>query len=129
MKKIILLLSLFFTFQFGGFAQRGPGGGNIEAIKIAYFTKKLDLSPEEAQRFWPVYNQYVAEIRQVRTQNRDLDEVSLEEKIVNVRKKYKTEFARTIPDEKVNTFFKADKEFTNYLRKELQDRSDSRGKN
>jgi hypothetical protein len=127
MKKIILLFSLFFALITGAFAQRGQhAGGNVEAIKIGYFTKKLELTPEEAQRFWPVYNQYINEIRQVRLQNTDMDEVSLEEKIVNVRKKYKSEFSRAIPEEKVNTFFKADKEFTNYLRKELQDRNELR---
>lgn len=30
----------------------------IEAEKIAFFTKRLDLSTEEAQKFWPVYNDY-----------------------------------------------------------------------
>jgi len=30
----------------------------IKAQKTAYLTTKLGLSPEEAQRFWPVYNEY-----------------------------------------------------------------------
>ncbi|MCD4770092.1 MAG: hypothetical protein K8R35_08000 [Bacteroidales bacterium] len=30
----------------------------IEAEKIAFFTKRLDLSSEEAQKFWPVYNDF-----------------------------------------------------------------------
>ena len=25
--------------------------------KVAFFTVELDLTPEEAQKFWPVYNQ------------------------------------------------------------------------
>lgn len=31
---------------------------HIKAQKIAFFTEKLSLTPEEAQRFWPVYNLY-----------------------------------------------------------------------
>lgn len=30
----------------------------IRARKIGYFTAQLDLTPEEAQAFWPVYNEY-----------------------------------------------------------------------
>lgn len=30
----------------------------IQSEKIAFLTAELDLSPEEAQAFWPVYNQY-----------------------------------------------------------------------
>jgi hypothetical protein len=29
----------------------------IEAFKIAFITQRLNLTPEEAQRFWPVYYQ------------------------------------------------------------------------
>jgi hypothetical protein len=28
------------------------------AMKIAYFTENLDLTPEEAEKFWPVYNKH-----------------------------------------------------------------------
>lgn len=30
----------------------------IEATKVAYFTEKIGLTPEEAQRFWPVYYKF-----------------------------------------------------------------------
>lgn len=30
----------------------------IKARKIAYITESLDLTPEEAEKFWPVYNQF-----------------------------------------------------------------------
>lgn len=30
----------------------------FKAQKIAFFTEKLNLTSEEAQRFWPVYNEY-----------------------------------------------------------------------
>ncbi len=37
----------------------------IESYKIQYLTEKLDLSPEMAQNFWPVYNQYQKEMRAI----------------------------------------------------------------
>src|SRR5687768_14100003 len=115
MKKLYLLIVVFMTFGLNSIAQKAKPGGRpetVEAIKIAYFTRKLSLTPEEAQKFWPVYNQYADDLRQLRQQNRDLDEVDMEEKVVNLRKKYKDDFAKALPGEKVNQFYKVDKEFT-----------------
>jgi hypothetical protein len=128
MKKIIILITIGIAIVSTGLAQnlRQGDAGTVEAIKIGYFTKQLSLSPDEAQKFWPIYNQYVNEIRQTRQQNRDLDEVSLEEKIVNIRKKYKTEFSKALSPDKVNQFFKVEKDFNNFIRKEMQDRNQLR---
>jgi Spy/CpxP family protein refolding chaperone len=62
------------------FAQ--PGGGNrpkkekVEELKIAFITTELDLTSEEAQKFWPVYNELSeklqAENRRQRQLRRDL---------------------------------------------------------
>lgn len=110
-------------FIMAGIAQINPkDGGRLEAYKIAYLTKKLDLSIEEAQKFWPIYNNYVSEIRKVKIQHRKMDEIAFEEKVVNIRKKYKTEFTQALPGERVNQFFKVDKEFNNVVIRELHDR-------
>ena len=37
--------------------QRKKEFERIQAEKIAFITQELDLTPEEAQVFWPVYNQ------------------------------------------------------------------------
>ena len=123
MKKIAFLIGTFLCFAFAGFSQgNSKDGGRLEAYKIAYLTKKLNLSIEEAQKFWPIYNKYVGEIMQVKTEHSNMDEITFEEKVVNIRKKYKTEFTQALPGERVNQFFKADKEFNNVVRRELQDR-------
>lgn len=38
-------------------ADRGKVHEKMQAEKVAYITNELNLSPEEAQAFWPVYNQ------------------------------------------------------------------------
>lgn len=112
------------------FAQDDPdngqkgAGSRIEALKIAYLTKKLNLSTEEAQRFWPIYNEYMGEIRKTRIdarQNKE-GEIATEEKLLNIRKKYNGDFNKALSSEKVNSFFKAEKEFGTVLQKELLDR-------
>lgn len=101
-----------------------PDGGRLEALKIAYLTKKLNLSPEEAQRFWPIYNNYAAEIRRARVEQRQrkVPEIEIEERILGIRKKYNSEFSRALNSEKINTFFRSEKDFGNYVQKELAER-------
>lgn len=60
MKKIILYCT-FFLAVFSSQAQnneREEHREKIKAMKIAYFTQELNLTPELAQKFWPVYNKY-----------------------------------------------------------------------
>jgi hypothetical protein len=132
MKKLYLIITMMLAFGFGTYAQNPRHGGGrpetVEAIKIAYFTRKLNLTPEEAQKFWPVYNQYADELKQLRQRNRDLDEVDMEEKVVNLRKKYKDDFAKVLPGDRVNQFYRVDKEFTMFLRNEMQERNELRQK-
>src|SRR5438477_13202007 len=98
MKKILLIVFLALGFALKGFSQQDvtdpKDGSRLEALKIAYLTKKLDLSSEEAQRFWPVYNKYIEEIRGVRKEQKEknLGELDAEDRILNIRKKYNGEF-------------------------------------
>lgn len=47
-------------FSFYGFSQPGNARQSkkdkIEQLKIAFITQELDLSTDEAEKFWPVYN-------------------------------------------------------------------------
>ena len=122
MKRFVFTIGIFLGLTVCAYSQEGTPreGGRLETFKIAYLTRKLNLSIDEAQKFWPLYNKYVDEIRQVKTKDRNLDEIAFEERVVNIRKKYKSEFTYEIPEERVNQFFKANKEFTLILRNDLQ---------
>lgn len=124
MKKILPILFLICILSFLSQAQERQGSGRIEALKIAYITKKLNLSPEEAQKFWPVYNKYSAELRQARADQRSNKStvIETEEKMLNIRKKYDKEFRSILSAAKVDTFFRSEKEFSNYVQKELSER-------
>jgi len=121
MKKNLLIFLLALGSLFNANAQDGE---RLQALKIAYLTKKLDLSPEEAQRFWPIYNKYTEEIRTIRQDQKQNNktEIDTEEKILNVRKKYNGEFAKALSAEKVNTFFRSEKDFGQLIQRELQER-------
>jgi hypothetical protein len=131
MKKILLIL-IFAGVAFSAMAQDDQTDlGKLQAYKIAFLTKKLNLSPEEAQRFWPIYNKYEAELRTARREDRQnkASEIVTEEKILNIRKKYNGEFTKALSTEKVNTLFKSEKEFGNIVQKELLDRRSQKSNN
>lgn len=121
MKTYLLILLLFI----GSLVQaKAQDGQRLEAYKIAYLTKKLNLSPEEAQKFWPIYNKYTDDIRAIRQEEKDknLSQIEVEEKILGVRKKYNGEFSKALSAEKVNTFFRSERDFKQEIQRVLQER-------
>ena len=126
MKKILLLTLFLLNINYFCYSQVQNRKNNIEAIQIAYLTRELSLSPDEAQKFWPIYNEYRDELLAVKKEVRD-DEIMYEEKVVNIRKKYKTDFKKVLEtDFRVNQVFLAEKSFRELLRKELIKRRGNR---
>ena len=60
MNRILLILVLF-VFSLPVWAQDGKlteeKRKEFEAQKVAFFTQEMNLSPEEAAVFWPLYNE------------------------------------------------------------------------
>ena len=67
MKQFVLILIIFIGGSSFAHAQddEGKRGERIQALKIAFITQKLNLTTDEAQKFWPVYSQYENEIKQL----------------------------------------------------------------
>ncbi|SNR15272.1 hypothetical protein [Tenacibaculum jejuense] len=57
MKKTILFLIVTFVV-FTTYAQRPDKSKIMRAKKIAFITENLDLSEQEAEKFWPLYNKF-----------------------------------------------------------------------
>ncbi len=60
MKKILLILLTFSLLPQVISAQysRKAGKEKIKAFKVAHITEKLSLTEKEAQKFWPIYNEF-----------------------------------------------------------------------
>jgi hypothetical protein len=60
MKKIHLIaIILLLGFSNNAFAQRPQvDQEKLQSARIAFITTRLDLKPEQAEKFWPIYNQY-----------------------------------------------------------------------
>lgn len=127
MKRILISTLLLFSIATAGFSQDDAPkmeAGRLQAYKIAYLTRKLNLTPEEAERFWPVYNKYQDEIRSTRIADRQANkkEIETEEKVLNIRKKYNSSFEKALTPDKVNKLYQSEKEFGNMVQKELYER-------
>lgn len=128
-KYLLLLLILFGCFSFLK-AQVGSGqrGEKIQALKIAFITQKLQLTSAEAQMFWPVYNQYENEVKNIRANDKNGDVLENEEQLLQVRKKYKPEFEKILGPQRVNNLFNAERDFRNVLIKRLKNRNQQRNR-
>jgi hypothetical protein len=131
-KSLLLLVTIFFCLWANITLAQNNHREKIESLKIAFITKKLDLSPETSQMFWPVYNQYQKELgdliverkeaRKSHNSNAIDEDLDIEGKIVEVRKKYRKEFSKVISPVKVNQFYQAEREFRDELIKQLKNR-------
>ncbi len=110
----------------------------IEVIKIAFITNKLDLRTEEAQKFWPVYNNYQKELMELikkRREDRQKADIApndkinadlaYESKMLDLKKKYKKFYSKVIPPEKILLLYQAEHEFREHLIKQLNHRRKS----
>jgi hypothetical protein len=109
----------------------------IQNAKIAFITEKLNLTSDQAQRFWPVYNQYDAErlalkekSHTLRTSNFDaMSEAELRTALNNrfswrqeeldLDKFYMDKFLKVISVRQLATLYRSEREFMRVLLKKL----------
>jgi len=150
-KSLLICTGLLLAFGLNAIAQpdNPEKRERIEAHRIAFLTTKLDLSPEEAQRFWPVYNQCQKEQEAIRKQNREelhgkkpggrpnLDDMSDKEveKMVDshlasrqqeldVQKACLAKYKDVLPIKKVAKLFQAERQFKKELLREMRQRKE-----
>ena len=122
-KKLSILLAILLNINYFCYVQaQEVNSKKIDSLQSVYFTEKLVLTPDESEKFWPVYSNYKNEIKTVKKEN-ESDRIAAEEKILNVRKKYKVDFKKILgDDDRVNKVYVLEKEFRDMLRDELIDR-------
>ena len=129
MKKANYLLILLITLSGYCLGQQSdslPNAATIQGLKMAFITKQLNITTEEGQKFWPMYFNYMGELKKAKQDKKD-DIIGQEETVLAVRKKYKTEFKKVLDsDERVSKMLTIDRDFNNVLRKELQQRMQMR---
>jgi Spy/CpxP family protein refolding chaperone len=128
MKKLIVALMIGIAPLLSLHAQQDGGNENaIESLKIAFLTKQLDLTPDEAQKFWPVYNQYTMELKKMRKDHTG-DELEMREKALTLTKRFKPELIKCVGPNKFNRLLKSEGDWHQVVRDEIKRRQEQRQK-
>ena len=142
MNKNIILLGMLLLIANYSFSQDGDrkkrSKEKLKAQKIAYITTELNLSSEESQSFWVVYNEHHQELRKVRNDIRkvkpssDMSEEeatavvnqSLEyaEKELQLKKAYIEKMKGVVSMKKIAKLQMVEKEFKRKMLGKIKDR-------
>ncbi len=145
MKNQVKIALLVFAISFGAVAQKGDGGVNekIEAARIGMITNRLDLNPEQAISFWPVYNEFENkkkivknELRKHLSESRSLastddkiktelnEMMTLRQKEVDLDKDYMTKFLKVLNPRQVSELYRTEQMFKQMLLRRMGDRGE-----
>jgi hypothetical protein len=134
--------------QSGGDKPTPSGAERVKALKVAYITQALNLTSEEAEKFWPVYNEYsdkrdvvraqLAENRKkVKEQSETLsaeellrladEEMTLRQQDLDLQKEMHEKLKKILPAKKLALLYVAEEDFKKELLKMLKDDNGKEG--
>ena len=144
--KLLSTLAFLFTIVAMGQPRLNQKREQIKALKIAYITDELKLTPEEATKFWPLFNAYEEKQKSFRkerirsymdqsgTSNIDkmtekeaasiLNDIeNSEEDAFQNRKKFVASLKQILPATKILKLKKAEEGFNKKLLKQFRDKT------
>ncbi|MBN2519668.1 MAG: hypothetical protein JXB17_04120 [Bacteroidales bacterium] len=143
MKKKYFIVFLIFSFllEINILSQHHGGKYGKEkremicAERIAFFTEQIGLTPEEAEKFWPVFNEFYekkdeihdrrrAAVREL-SDNQNLSEKEMEDNMnviiksfeeeTKLMEEYQLKYKEILPIEKISKIYVAEHQFKKYL--------------
>ena len=149
MKKLFVIC-IMAALSIGALAQneepKGPKGPDMsekfQAEKVAFLTQQMDLTVEEAQAFWPVYNEYskasdaahkemmqamdkihkCAELTDAEASAAIDALLAAQNKENELKAQYTEKFKKVLPVKKVAALFAADDAFRKHLFRQFKDK-------
>ena len=113
----------------------------INNLRIAYLTEKLELTPDQAERFWPVYREFSQERMKIRNEVRvanqgidpnnpdpakqqELVDLSLKarQRELDLEKDYSNRLLKVISAQQLINLRKGEREFGEIVRQQIQQR-------
>ena len=132
MRKFLFLLIATLCIE-TVIAQEG-GNQKIDNAKIGLITNRLNLSTEQSQQFWPVYNEFDSKKKDIKKQLRRLivetntlttpdekilanikETLNLQQKEVDLEREYMSKFLKVINVRQLAELYKAEQVFTQML--------------
>lgn len=140
MKIKIILFSILLVSLISTQAVNKPQGkfdyDKFKSEKVSFITSELNLSPNEAEKFWPIYNEYDRKKWEISKQRRELDQllingitdmsdneyIDLNNKIIQLIvdenkliENYNESFLKILPPKKVVMLYVTEMKFRNQL--------------
>ena len=139
--SILFLLATTFSFAQGHKEKQEK----IKALKVAYITEQLELTADEAQKFWPIYNDYqekqfdlrhekmrsilnkleIGTIEKLSEKEASslLDQMeNIEENLFLLQKKFTKDLQGIVSDKKIMKLKKAEGDFNRHLLKQMREK-------
>ncbi|WP_298225060.1 sensor of ECF-type sigma factor [Flavobacterium sp.] len=138
---LFVLLTTSFSFAQPLLKQKKE---QIKALKVAYITEELNLTSEEAAKFWPLYNSFEDKQKEFKKEKKrayldrmdgsEIDKMTdkeatafliqmenTEDELYQLRKKFITSLKGVIPPMKIIKLKKAEEGFNRKLLKQYRD--------
>jgi hypothetical protein len=141
MKKSIIIYSAIVLLTVSRSAAQEQPREKLEAYRIAFFTKRLNLTPQEAQKFWPVYNEFQEKKNKIQIEklrlNRNFNQnelnmsekemidagdrfIALEVQGASLAQEYHNKFKEVLSPVKVLRLYQAENQYRLQLLQELK---------
>lgn len=113
----------------------------IKAARIAFITERLGLTPEEAEKFWPVYREFTMKRQELKKEFKDNRQnpdpnktveqnekeslelgLKLKQQELDLEKEYSGKLLKVVPAQKVMALRRAEDDFRKVLLDQIQKR-------
>lgn len=137
MKRFLFIVTM--AAVLGGFSQSPEALEKIEAAKIALITERLELTPAQAEKFWPIYHEFGKQRQEIR---RDFDQArrnfdpnkaseeenkkmlemanQVKERQLKLEREYSERILKVISTRQLNNLRKAENDFKEMLLRRIR---------
>ena len=114
----------------------------LQSMKVAYITEELKLTPAEAEKFWPLHNEFEAKRREIaksmmhepqKERKPDFDNMSDEQisehitlrfkeerAMIDLQEEYYDKYRKVLPLKKVAKYYESEKRFRSHLLNQIR---------
>jgi hypothetical protein len=147
MKRKIFVLTIILIFCAMHIKAQNANRDRLNAYKIGFYTKRLNLTSQEAEKFWPVYNEYQENKNRIQLERQEINRnfnqnglnmseremteagdrlIELEVREAVIAQEFHNKIKTILPPVKVLRLYQAENQFRLQLLNELRERNQQR---
>jgi hypothetical protein len=147
MKRRIVVFTILAIFCAMNISAQNVNRQRLDAYKIAFFTKRLNLTSREAEKFWPVYNEYQDAKNKIQLERQEINRnfnqnelnmseiemteagdrlISLEIREATLAQEFHTRIKTILSPVKILRMYQAENQYRQQLLNELRQRNQLR---